>query len=742
MAKGQGMEKISLQKLEQEVTCAICQEHYTEPKVLPCLHYYCKKCILKLALRTGKDKPFSCPECRSETKLPEGGVDELKSAFFINRFKSTFSALELAQGKVEVKCEACASEDTAVSFCRQCALFICNTCVEAHQRLKKIFESHEVVSIQDLKEGRAKADITIKEPSPAKCLVHQELLKVYCFDCDLLICRDCTVKDHKDHNYEFTAVAAPTTKEDLMKELEPLRKVVGSLSLAVEEVRTTKQEIEIQGDSVTNTIHASFNELFQIMERRKHEMLEEAGRLVRKKVDKLTVQEKNLSLAVAEVQSVVDYTERCVSHCTDNEVMNTHAEIRRRIEQETEEQSKPGRIKEPVVEADMGVEVRLGEDLQQLSQTKAKITRLAIDPAQCIIKGEGMKRAKVHQTADMTLTVRLSNNQIPKRKVTVTSQLKSIYDESVIKCDVDRSGPGEYRIQYTPTIRGRHELTVLVDEQHVAGSPFPVFVSIPPTQLGKPVSIWNGISNPAGISINSNGEVIVAKQQAAPIVFYKRGEKVRSISRDQLKLIDYSFTSMSVDNEDYIYLTTYDSNKITKLSKDGSSVIKQHSVKAAGHNCVEVVGEEVMVCERGNKGTIMVYDRELNYVRKIAGTDMGKFRGLAADSTGNIYTADWEKLRVSVFSHQGDHLRSFGCNLNGENILKKPLALCVAGQFVYVCNNLDHNVCVFTTEGKLVTMFGQRGDKSGEFYTPYGVYVDADGFVYVCDADNYRVQVF
>ena len=309
MAKGQGMEKISLQKLEQEVTCAICQEHYTEPKVLPCLHYYCKKCILKQALRTSKDEPFSCPECRSETKLPDGGVDELKSAFFINRFKSTFSVLELAQGKVEVKCEACNSGGTAVSFCRQCAVFICNTCVEAHQRLKKMFEGHEVVSIQDLKEGRAKADITIKEPSPAKCLVHQELLKVYCFECDLLICRDCTMKDHRDHNYEFTAVAAPSTKEDLMKELEPLRKVVGSLSLAVEEVRTTKQEIEVQGDSVTNTIHTSFNELFQIMERRKQEMLEEAGRLVREKVDKLTVQEKNLSLAVAEVQSVVDYTE-------------------------------------------------------------------------------------------------------------------------------------------------------------------------------------------------------------------------------------------------------------------------------------------------------------------------------------------------------------------------------------------------------------------------------------------------
>ena len=112
-----------------------------------------------------------------------------------------------------------------------------------------------------------------------------------------------------------------------------------------------------------------------------------------------------------------------------------------------------------------------------------------------------------------------------------------------------------------------------------------------------------------------------------------------------------------MDNEDYIYLTSFNSNVIMKLTKCGTSIIKQHSVKAAGHIYVEVVGEEVMACESHNKGTIMVYDRELNYVRTIAGTDMGDLRGLTADSTGNIYATDWDKLCVHVFSHQGDHLR-------------------------------------------------------------------------------------
>ena len=133
MAEGIVVEWKTVEELEREITCGICQEHYTEPKALPCLHYYCKKCVLRLALRTGTGKPFSCPECRCEATLPEGGVDELKTAFFVNRLKTTVSTMERAHGKVEVKCELCSdSGDKAEAFCRQCTMFICKDCIKQH----------------------------------------------------------------------------------------------------------------------------------------------------------------------------------------------------------------------------------------------------------------------------------------------------------------------------------------------------------------------------------------------------------------------------------------------------------------------------------------------------------------------------------------------------------------------------------------------------------------------------------
>ena len=65
----------------------------------------------------------------------------------------------------------------------------------------------------------------------------------------------------------------------------------------------------------------------------------------------------------------------------------------------------------------------------------------------------------------------------------------------------------------------------------------------------------------------------------------------------------------------------------------------------------------------------------------------------------------------------------------------------IAGAFNSINYN-GHNISVFTTQGQYVTSFGQKGEGKGDFNSPWGVCVDRDGFVYVCDDFNDRVQVF
>ena len=723
MAVGLDLVKMSLEDLEKEVTCAVCQEHYTDPKILPCLHYYCKQCILRLALRTGKNKPFSCPERRKVTTLPEGGVEELKSAFFINRLKSMYVKHKKALSK-QAHCEICTNPQAlAEAFCQQCDKFACKSCVHMHSVMKAAFDGHNIVSIDQLLKIKAE-ELVPKNPAHSKCDVHGELLKIYCFDCNKLICRDCTVKVHRDHDIEFNNVAADNKKKELMESLKPLREMEDSLSRALEEVSHTEHEVEAQGDSVANTIETSFEELHTILETHKQQLLEEAGRRVREKMEKLKGQEENLSIASAEVHSVIDYTEQCVRLCSDDEVMSMHTEISQRIKEEVEEHDKPGNRLEPVEEADMGVEVRCADAFELLCK-KAKIT----SPADYLVVNNIPSMAEVDKEIKMEVVNTIKKPF--KSDLNLQCHIKSLPTGSVSRPTIEVKDAGRYDISYTPSVHGRHELSISAYGQPVPGSPFTMTVYISPAQLDKPVKVWGGVTKPITIAINSVGEIIVAEYKGDIVVFDKEGKRLRRIEHSQHQ-ID-GLENVAVDNEDNIYFTGSSNNKIGKFNRncDKLQVHEVQQVNGPGYNDIAVVGDEVMITECYNEGQIMVYDKELNYVREITGRSKTKLRCLHPDCHGNLYITDFDNT-IQVLSKTGDFMRSFSRDHNGVLKMKLPEMVYVCGQYVYVADWNLRKTVVFTTEGNYVTTFGCYG----------GICVSQDGVLYIGDNFNNNITCY
>ena len=734
MAESVPVEEKSLEELESEITCPICQEHYTEPKVLPCLHYYCKKCILKLALRIQSGKSFHCPECRCEATLPEGGVDNLKTAFFANRLKSKVTNLQRAHGKVEVKCEYCTASSNAEAFCRQCSCFICNECVKHHSNIRSLL-SHEIASLEDLKHGRAKP-IAVEEPPTEMCTIHKQPFIILCSDCEKLICQHCTLKDHLGHNYEFTNVAVTGVKTKFLEDIQSIKKQQTEYTDAIEKVRATAREVETEKESAINNLHTFFKELCNTLEQREQELVEDATTTAQEKLQKLSQQEKTLSVASAELQSVVDYTERYVSLSTDNELVSMDTEIRKTIQQKMQEHSKSGRSLEPVKEADMAVEVTCAEALQQLCLTQANITT-AVDPAKCTV--DLTAPAEVGKPYVGTLTTRLSNGRPNNRKCKVTCHIKSLHNGVSTDCAIDKDGPGRYSIQYTPTVRGRHELTVLINGHHVAGSPFPVYVSIHPKQLGKPVKIWTGIRTPYGITANSKGEILVALCNGTTnIVKYEaEGKRVDLVEKSGL----VHPRCIACDDEDNIYCVDQDSNKILTCDGNGDK-LQIHEVKQEKNNvgrfALAITDQKLLMKEHNLPGIIKVYNKQLQHLSSIKHRNMD-ITDISVDIHQNLYVCDYESSSVHVFTKDGVHLRSIG---HDKEELKKPWGLCVRGQCVYVTDVNSHYVFVFTTDGEYVTSFGQKGQKEGHFNYPYYVYVDNNGFVYVTDFSNARIQCF
>ena len=74
----------ALKKLEDQLTCGICLDSYTEPKLLQCFHVFCKQRLERLVVRDPKGLSLHCPSCRRSTFHPPTCVSGLQTAFYLN----------------------------------------------------------------------------------------------------------------------------------------------------------------------------------------------------------------------------------------------------------------------------------------------------------------------------------------------------------------------------------------------------------------------------------------------------------------------------------------------------------------------------------------------------------------------------------------------------------------------------------------------------------------------------------
>ncbi|KAF7658602.1 hypothetical protein LDENG_00010470 [Lucifuga dentata] len=73
-----------MENLEEDLTCSVCYSLFSDPRVLPCSHTFCKSCLDNLLQVTTNYSiwrplrlPLKCPNCRGVVELPPMGVDAL-----------------------------------------------------------------------------------------------------------------------------------------------------------------------------------------------------------------------------------------------------------------------------------------------------------------------------------------------------------------------------------------------------------------------------------------------------------------------------------------------------------------------------------------------------------------------------------------------------------------------------------------------------------------------------------------
>lgn len=126
-------------------------------------------------------------------------------------------------------------------------------------------------------------------------------------------------------------------------------------------------------------------------------------------------------------------------------------------------------------------------------------------------------------------------------------------------------------------------------------------------------------------------------------------------------------------------------------------------------------------------------------------------RGIAFARDGTLYVADSRNHRVVRMNTEGEVMAQWGSYADGVNYpigngtFNEPWGIAVSQDgYVYVTDTWNHRIEKFDADGRFISAWGTfgQGETPTSFYGPRGLAVDAYGRVYVTDTGNKRVVVF
>ena len=729
-------------KFSSSFKCSICSKTYTNPKTLPCLHSFCLECLRTIGetSKDGEEMVLTCPECEKKTKLATKSLEDIPNAFQINRKLEHHTFMQKVNSQLIVKCEKCSGAKTkAVGYCVNCSKFICDLCFQIHTSWSEL-QSHKTLRMAQLKESCEKY---IPSTSGKKvCQAHKKECTVYCETCELLICHDCILTGHREHQYFHSDQSAKRHKKEVIEQLDSINHLPVQLQTAISVLDTISQNFSVQGNEVETELMRKFEALQKAIVARRDTLKRALRERLDSKLNILQEQKESMERIMTKLSSCINFVSQTVDGNHVSEFFLLEKQMLSRISELNDEFTKMDLtpIEEPEVHFTFNQEsIASADDVGSVSD--ASILYSGSSDSRVYVVGEVI----CFYVALSTSFYKMKTNPMDE----IQAVVKSVREGTVCPATVAVSSSGFAKLQCTFSDRGRYTVSVKIGGRHVSKSPFTFFIQPNGSQAMKPIKTIEKLQGPKAIAINSKNHIVVCEENRHVVnVFGRKTKKLASIGcYGRANGQFHNPTGVAVDDNECLYVTDSRNNRIQKFSSEGSYLGQYAGDRSNPSSLLNTPSSiklgpkgQLYVVDRGNS-RIVVLSQDLKFVSSFGsvGYGLGQLQDpwdLAFDKEGFVYITDARQHCVQIFTPAGLFRGRIGTQGMQKGKLNRPTGIAIDSfGKIYVCESGNHRVSIFHTSSEFLECFSV----GLKMVNPSGIAVDSDGFIYVSCAESLHV---
>ena len=215
-----------------------------------------------------------------------------------------------------------------------------------------------------------------------------------------LVCRVCTVRIHRDHQYDLVTDAFQKHKEVLVTSLQPVEQQLDTITKSLQQLDTQCQQITDQQEALVGNIHKIIQQLQEALEVRKTELISQLDQITQQKLKTLAAQRYQIELVRAQLGSCVDFVKESLRTGSEEEILAMKKPVMKQVKEITTE------FKAEVLVPQERADIRFSTSTPELTQKCQKFGKIYTCPAsseRCYATDKGLEVETVREQATTIL---------------------------------------------------------------------------------------------------------------------------------------------------------------------------------------------------------------------------------------------------------------------------------------------------------------------------------------------------